>query len=137
MTPTLTVEPASGDTARKPGETIDLVARWSLSRPPRTIMARLSWFTSGKGTPDVGIVAEKPLGGSGLTGEGRFSFVLPAGPYSFVGQLITLGWTVEVTIDDELSAEWPFTLAPNGKQLLLGLAASAEEISEETARLRR
>lgn len=126
MSASITLEPTTGGTDRRPGETIELLARWSVESPPKTIVAKLYWFTRGKGTPDVGMVAEKPLGGSGLSGESRFSFTLPAGPYSFSGQLITLGWAIEVIIDDEVNGEWAFVLAPNGNEILLGDPAGAQ-----------
>ena len=77
-------------TAFEPGEELTGIAGWRLESPPRTLELRLFWFTRGKGTEDVGVVAtvrfDQPL-----SDETRpFRFRLPAAPYSFSGKLISL-----------------------------------------------
>ena len=49
-----------------------------------------------------------------------FSWELPAAPYSFAGQLITLAWAVEVVDENEQSLDLvPFLLSPSGEELQL------------------
>jgi len=42
-----------------PGQTIAGRAGWQESRPPRNAALRLFWYTEGRGTQDIGIVAEQ------------------------------------------------------------------------------
>jgi hypothetical protein len=82
-----------------PGQVIDGVAGWRLDDAPRDAILRLFWFTEGKGTCDVGVVEELTLPHHLAELSGTFRFTIPAAPYSFCGQLITLKWAIELLVD--------------------------------------
>ncbi len=105
-------------TARRPGETLELSAMWSLPKPPRDLEARLLWYTRSKGTEDVGVEASERVTAPAAAGERTFRFKLPNGPYSFSGQFITLAWAVELVADGRAS-RWEFTLGPDGREVAL------------------
>lgn len=115
---TLTLAPVGGDSARKPGGVLELEACWSLSKAPKSLAVRLFWFTRGKGTQDIGVIATEPLRET-VRGEQRVKFTLPEAPYSFSGKLISLIWAAELVADDAVSARWEFVLAPDGHEILL------------------
>jgi len=114
----LTIAPTSGDSSRKPRGVVELLARWSLPSTPRSLEARLFWFTRGKGTEDVDVVATEPVPAPGAHGERRVRFTLPDAPYSFSGRLISLIWAVEL-VADNTAARWEFVLAPEGREIVL------------------
>ena len=124
MSEPLTIAPARGDSSRKPREVLELVARWSLPSAPRSLEIRLFWFTRGKGTEDVGVVATERVPAPGGNGEHRVRFTLPDAPYSFSGGLISLIWAVEL-VADETAARWEFVLAPEGREILLERTSDA------------
>jgi hypothetical protein len=64
------------------------ISRWPIE-------VRLFWYTQGKGTRDVEVVDSLRVDNPEPSGHTRFSFQLPAGPYSFSGRLITLDWAIE------------------------------------------
>ena len=115
----LRIEPSSGGTERRPGDTLELMASWSLAEPPASLEVRLFWFTQGKGTPDVGVVETQPVEITGAQGDRRVRFKLPATPYSFSGTLITLAWAVELIANDDQVARWEFVMAPEGREVRL------------------
>lgn len=82
-----------------PGQVIDGVAGWRLDDAPKDAVLRLFWFTEGKGTCDVGVVEELTLPHHLAELSGIFRFTIPAAPYSFCGQLITLKWAIELLVD--------------------------------------
>lgn len=92
----LSIELAEDRTGFAPGEEIRGNVTWSTDNPGQKIELRLFWFTRGKGTEDAGIVDTVPFD-QPLPHETRpFRFVLPAGPYSFSGQLVSLVWALEL-----------------------------------------
>jgi hypothetical protein len=114
----LSISPADNRTDRRPGETVEFSALWALQKKPSAVEARLFWFTRGKGTEDVGIVARLQVPAPEAAGEYRFRFTLPDSPYSFSGRLISLLWAVELLAGDEV-ARCEFTLAPDGREIVL------------------
>ena len=114
----LTIAPTNGNSSRTPRGVLELLARWSLPSTPRSLEARLFWFTRGKGTEDVGVVATEHVPAPGAHGEHRVRFTLPEAPYSFSGRLISLIWAVEL-VADNTAARWEFVLAPEGREILL------------------
>jgi hypothetical protein len=120
MSPTeeLGIFPIDNRTAWRPGETVELSAMWALRQPPGMLEARLFWYTRGKGTEDLEVVASQPVSHPAAAGEYRFRFTLPLEPWSFSGKLITLGWAFELVADKQ-SARWDFALGPEGREILL------------------
>lgn len=95
----LTLRINQDPTTLVPGQVIDGVAGWRLDDAPRDALLRLFWFTEGKGTCDVGVVEELTLPHHLAELSGTFRFTIPAAPYSFCGQLITLKWAIELLVD--------------------------------------
>jgi hypothetical protein len=114
----LSLSPTDGRQNRRPGETVEFSALWALQKQPASIEARLFWFTRGKGTEDVEVVAKSEAPAPAIAGEHVFRFTLPAGPYSFSGKLISLLWAVELVAGNE-SARSEFVLAPEGREIAL------------------
>jgi len=85
---------------------------------------RLLWYTSGKGTRDLEVIARIALTKPGTSGKQRFQFDPPGGPYSFSGTLISIVWAIEaVTIPVSDSQMTEFTLAPGGTEVRVGTAS--------------
>ncbi len=63
-----------------------------------SVIISLLWFTEGKGTEDVGIVEQVEDQPSMRSGR-DFSFRLPDFPWSFSGDLISLVWAVEASLE--------------------------------------
>jgi len=94
----LTLQTTDGSTWFKPGELIEGRASWFLDEEAEAIEVRLFWYTSGKGTQDVGIVHTLRIDRPETSGHRDFSFPVPEGPYSFSGKLITLAWAMELVV---------------------------------------
>lgn len=104
----------------QPGEEITGAAGWEFASAPKAIEVRLFWFTRGKGTEDVGVVATLRFDNPKPAEARPFQFQLPREPYSFSGKLIALIWAVEaVAIPSNQSARAEFVLAPQEKEILL------------------
>ena len=94
----LTISINEGGRWFKPGETINGTVEWFLDDDAEAVEVRLFWFTSGKGTRDVGIVGRSRIERPERNGNRSFSFQVPTGPYSFSGSLITLTWSIELVV---------------------------------------
>lgn len=81
-----------------PGEELAGEVRWRLDTAPPRIELRLFWHTEGKGTKDVGIVANVGFDNPGWQDRRDFRFQLPDAPYSFSGKLISLEWALELVL---------------------------------------
>lgn len=95
--PTLTVELSGGQTSFRPGDPIDGLAGWDLGDDAsKWVEVRLYWATAGKGTPDVVIVAAEKFEAPAAVDAQVFRFVAPAGPFSYEGRVIEIGWGIEI-----------------------------------------
>ena len=121
----VTIAPTSGDTARKPGETIELTASWSMATAPSSVVVRLIWFASGFEVSEGAVVASKTLP-EAVRGEYPVTFTLPKAPYSFIGKLVQLRWAVELIAGTASPASWEFDLSPTGEAIVLANAPPAE-----------
>jgi hypothetical protein len=116
----LTIETSDGRTWFKPGESIQGRASWYLDREADAIEIRLFWYTSGKGTRDVGIEKSLEIDRPDTQGYRDFSFKAPEGPYSFSGKLITLQWSIEVVVPSTGETERvDFTVGPRPVEVVL------------------
>lgn len=121
--PELFLELRGGQTAFAPGETLEASALWALSAAPRSLEARLCWFTRGKGTEDATVVATEPVEAPGPAGERVFRFTLPDAPYSFSGKLISVIWAVELVAEPGSKyARCEFVMAPHRAEIVLEAA---------------
>lgn len=110
----------------RPGETVEGVAGWRLDKPPTSVELRLFWFTRGKGTEDVAVLNRHRFDAPQLEEGRRFSFVLPAEPYSFSGQLISLIWALELVVEPgERSTRVELVMSPTTEEILLHKHAGA------------
>lgn len=120
MVGSCTIQLAHDRHAFSPGDTVRGSARWQLSRPPDSVVVRLFWYTEGKGTQDVVIIEEKQLEASAQQSR-EFEFLLPSGPYSFSGKLISLTWAIELVCSGaEAVARETLTVSPSGQEIILG-----------------
>lgn len=109
--------------AFSPGEEIEVRAIWDLPEPPESIELRLAWHTSGKGDRDLKVVKTVSINSPVARDDQWLAIVLPNGPYSFSGKLISLVWGLElVAIPEEESTRREITIAPGGKEVLIGSA---------------
>jgi hypothetical protein len=112
---------ADNRTAFKPGETLTLSLLWALPTRPASLEVRLFWFTRGKGTEDVEIIATEKVAATAPAGEASVQFTLPAAPYSFSGKLIALTWAAELVAEPGArSTRLELILGPNGQEIILG-----------------
>ena len=115
---TMAVELDGGRSTFKPGERVEGQASWELAEPPRSLEVRLFWTTSGRGDEDQEIVAVEQVPSPAASGWTRFSFQLPAGPYSFSGRLVSLAWALEVVAPhEEMAASAPIVVGPEGREV--------------------
>ena len=102
----------------EPGERVEGQVSWELPEAPRSLEVRLFWTTSGRGDEDQEIVAVEQVPSPAASGWLRFSFQLPAGPYSFSGRLVSLGWALElVAPHEEMAASVPIVVGPEGREV--------------------
>ena len=116
----LQLELADGKTKYRPGEAVEGVAFWELDGPPKSIEIRLYWRTQGKGTVDVEVVRSLPQSSSGPRDRRPFRFMLPPGPYSVSGTLVSIVWGIEIVTEpsgDSASVE--ITVSPTGEEVRL------------------
>ncbi len=105
----------------RPGEEVSGAVGWTVDKEPKSAEVRLFWYTAGKGTRDVGIVAAQRLEAPKSNDERSFAFTLPEAPYSFSGTLISLIWAIELVVDPGgLSERVEITVSPTGEEIVLG-----------------
>jgi len=108
------------------GETVEGVAGWRLEKPPKSVELRLFWFTRGKGTEDVGVVNQIRFDAPQQEEGRKFSFTLPAEPWSFSGQLISLIWALELVAEPGgHTTRVELVVSPTSQEILLHQNASA------------
>ena len=95
----LRIELAGGRTAFKPGEPLSGRVTWRVEDQPASAELRLFWYTSGKGTQDVGVVNTMAFAAPRPDDQRDFTLPLPREPYSFSGTLISLVWAIELIVE--------------------------------------
>jgi hypothetical protein len=124
----LKIEIAGGRTAFEPGDELAGQATWQLNKLPHTVELRLFWFTSGAGNQDIGVVETVRFEQFSMNDSRSFRFRLPAAPYSFEGNLITLNWALELVGSPFKEVERvEVVIAPGGKAVQLGTLPQSEE----------
>jgi len=107
-------------TAFTPGSALELSVLWALPAKPDSLEVRLFWYTRGKGTEDIKVIATEKIPVTTAAGEAKIRFTLPAAPWSFSGRLISLLWAAELIAEPGTrSARCEFLLSPTGKEILL------------------
>jgi hypothetical protein len=104
----------------RPGEEVNGAVLWEGTEQPKLAEVRLLWFTRGKGTEDVSIVATESFSDPQPGDTRTFRFVLPDAPYSFNGKLISLTWAVEFVLKPGNHAERiEIVVSPLGEEIRL------------------
>jgi hypothetical protein len=104
----------------RPGEEISGAVLWEGTEKPKLAEVRLLWFTRGKGTEDVSVVATESFSDPQPGDTRTFRFALPDAPYSFNGKLISLTWAVEFVLKPGNHAERiEIVVGPNGEEIRL------------------
>lgn len=117
----LRLELAGGRTAFTPGEPLSGRVTWRVEDQPSSAELRLFWYTSGKGTQDVGVVDTLSFAAPRPGDQRDFTLPLPREPYSFSGKLISLTWAIELIVEPGGYVErQEFVLSPTGQELVLG-----------------
>jgi hypothetical protein len=117
----VTLATENGGTWYRPGERVRGSVAWRLEGAPEALELRLFWFTSGKGTRDVEVVASHRIESPGSGGSRSFELAVPRGPYSFSGRLITLSWAVEaVALPNGETARLDLVIGPRPVEVALG-----------------
>lgn len=116
----LGVATAEGRTSFEPQETIEFTASWQAENAPKSVEVRLVWYTSGKGDTDVRVVDRVVFDNPPSQESRHGSFLLPTGPYSFSGKLISLIWALElVLLPSDESTRVDLVVAPGGREVVL------------------
>jgi hypothetical protein len=104
----------------QPGEEVSGAVSWTVQKVPKSAELRLFWYTEGKGTRDVSVVAQQQFFDAKPSDERSFQFTLPQAPYSFSGKLVSLIWALELVIEPGDHAERiEITVSPTGEEILL------------------
>lgn len=117
MSDELKIDLHDGKTAFRPGERIEGVASWHLSKPPPTIEVRLIREVVGKWKTDDETVETVPFDSPKETDAQIFQFTLPDEPYSFTGKLIAVRWKVELFAARRQREEVEIIVSPTGEVL--------------------
>ena len=117
----LAIELADDRTSFKPGEPLSGRVAWRVEDQPTSAELRVFWYTSGKGTQDIGVVTTLPFASPRAEDQRDFTLPLPREPYSFSGTLISLIWAIELIVEpgghvDRLE----FVLSGTGREVVLG-----------------
>jgi hypothetical protein len=117
----LRIELTGGRTNYRPGEPLSGRASWRVDGQPSSAALKLFWYTSGKGTRDVGVVDTTVFPSPRPQDQREFTLPLPREPYSFSGKLISLVWAVELLVEPGGHAErQEFVLSGTGREVVLG-----------------
>lgn len=116
----LRIELAGGRTAYRAGEPLSGRVAWRVDDQPNSVELRLFWYTSGKGTQDVGVVDTTTFATPRMDDHRDFTFPLPREPYSFSGTLISLIWAIELIVEPNGHVErQEIVLSATGQEVVL------------------
>jgi hypothetical protein len=116
----LKIDTDAGRTAFLPGEILEVTAGWKLRENADAVELRLLWHTHGEGEPDMNVVEKLRIEPAERLGTRHWAVQLPNGPYSFIGSLVSLEWSLELMVEpsDEAS-RLDLTIGPQGKAIEL------------------
>ena len=116
---TLRIDISGGERSYKPGATIGGRVTWQVDGDPASAELRLFWYTSGKGTQDVGNVDAVTFETPQTHDERTFSFVLPREPFSYSGKLISIVWAIELIVEPGSNVErHEFVMSGSGSEVV-------------------
>jgi hypothetical protein len=103
-----------------PHERVEGGIQWRLPDSPRRIEVSLLWYTSGKGTRDIGVIETLTIDNPNSVGSRDFAFTLPEGPYTFSGKLISLTWAIEATCSPgDTTVRQQIVVSPTRREIVL------------------
>lgn len=115
----MAIETKDGRVNYRPGDSIAGAAGWKLERAPESIELRLFWFTSGKGTSDLGLAATVTFEQPQAEEARPFVFTAPKFPVSFSGRIISLVWALELVVKPGTEcARLHLVISPTGEELV-------------------
>lgn len=104
-----------------PRETIRGRIEWNLDANPKRLDLSLFWYTAGRGTRDIGMVHNMGFDDPGSRGAKDLSFTLPEGPFSVLGKLVSVIWSIELTCSPSSeTVRREIVVSPTGKAVVLG-----------------
>ena len=116
---TISLKLDNGQQDYRPGDKLAGTTTWE-DEKPRRVEIRLFWFTMGVAPRQVGLVEQMIIDRPRLQNSSNFAFVLPPGPYSFIGRKIGLSWAVEIVLlPSKRHAAACFNLGPVGQPVFL------------------
>lgn len=93
---------------------------WALTAAPKEISLVLTWSTEGRGSCDRKLEAELTWKTEATSGEEPFEFTLPASPYSFDAQLISLQWELQLSLKKgKATHHLPIVVSPHAQAVVL------------------
>lgn len=99
----LRIETVDNRTRFAPGETIEGVAGWEVTKDKvKRATLRLFWRTEGKGTQDTGLGEEVAFDTPGVTDARTFRVTAPDGPWSYDGSLVAIVWALDLCVDKDV-----------------------------------
>jgi hypothetical protein len=116
----LHIEIENGRTTFSPGDTLAGRVSWNVDADPQSAELRLFWYTSGKGTENVGVVQTMTFDRPQRGDRREFRMALPYAPYSCSGTLVSIIWALELIVEPQSWTERrELTIAPGGVEVTL------------------
>jgi hypothetical protein len=103
-----------------PGGELRGACRWDLAEGQRALQLRLFWYTEGKGTRDLRVVATLDIPEPMRRGERAFRLPVPDGPFSVSGRLVSVRWALELVCEPSgSSCRLDLIVSPSGTEIVL------------------
>jgi hypothetical protein len=117
----LQIQSENGRTTFAPGDTLAGRVSWNVDVDPQSAELRLFWYTSGKGTQNVGVSQTMTFDRPQRSDRREFRMALPHAPYSCSGTLVSIIWALELIVEPQSWTErLELTIAPGGVEVALG-----------------
>lgn len=116
----LNIELKDGKASYRPGEAVEGEACWTLEPAPAALVLKLGWTSEAPGrftnefTTAVEQRIENPAPGHA---HHAFRLEAPDGPWSFVGELLAIRWSVRLEDGEGRTGEQAIVIAPGGRPL--------------------
>ncbi len=81
-----------------PGQSVQVNVVWEYEKPPKTIELQLEWHTEGKGDTDIEEMSVEVWRDLDARGQRTWEVVMPRGPLSLEGVLISIRWAIHCTV---------------------------------------
>jgi hypothetical protein len=103
-----------------PGEEIRGQFSWKLSEAPEKMELRLCYYTDRSRRREVDLTEVQVFRDFPAEGNQDFLFILPEGPYSFVGKLLSLRWALElVVLPEKKMQRLELVVSPTKERIVL------------------